>query len=244
MSWIAVGSMVAAAALTAYNSNHTAKKQDQAVSQGILARMQATREQSDAMQKTLASLRDSNAQPAVTAANQGYLKQLAAPRPGGTNNQPATVGAMSDAYRQASGAAANDSTALADKTAGLMALTDAPGIQRQGESAQIGQLSAALGRIGISANDATNLAQLKARGITPNPWIGLAASALSAYGSGAAGAAGSAGSTGSTNSYSLAGYGGNGGGGAQSYLGSGSLNGTYNQNAGSLFGSGKTLYGS
>lgn len=243
MTW-AVTAMVAAAALTAYNTKETARKQDRAVSQGILARMQSTRDQSDAMQKTLAQLRDSNAQPAVAQANTDYLRALGAPRPGGTASQPATVGAMSDAYRQAAGAAANDSTALADKTAGLMALTDAPGIQRQGESAQIGQLSAALGRIGISANDATNLAQLKARGIRPNPWIGLAASALSAYGSGAAGAAGSAGSTGSTNSYSLAGYGGNGGGGAQSYLGDGSLNGTYNQNAGSLFGSGKTLYGS
>lgn len=242
MTW-AVTAMVAAAALTAYNTKETARKQDRAVSKGILARMQSTREQSDAMQKTLAQLRDSNAQPAVAQANTDYLRALAAPRPGGAASQPATVGALSDAYRTAAGAAANDSTALADKTAGLMALTDAPGIQRQGESAQIGQLSAALGRIGISANDATNMAQLKARGIRPNPWIGLAASALSAYGSGAAAGAGGGG-TGSTNSYSLAGYGGNGGGGAQSYLGAGSLNGTYNQNAGSLFGSGKTLYGS
>lgn len=242
MTW-AVTAMFAAAALTAYNTKETARKQDRAVSKGILARMQSTREQSDAMQKTLAQLRDSNAQPAVAQANTDYLRALAAPRPGGTASQPATVGALSDAYRTAAGAAANDSTALADKTAGLMALTDAPGIQRQGESAQIGQLSAALGRIGISANDATNLAQLKARGIRPNPWIGLAASALSAYGSGKM-AAGSAGDTGSTTSYGLAGYGGNGGGGAQSYLGAGSLNGTYNQNAGSLFGSGKSLYGS
>lgn len=235
MTW-AVTAMVAAAALTAYNEKETARKQDRAVSQGILQHMQATRDQSTAMQKAFAQLKGSNAQPAVEQAKAGYMKALSANPTMGT--QPAQVGALSDAYRQAAGTAANDSAGQAAKTAGLMAITDAPAIQRQDETGQIGKLQAALGTMGIAANDASNQAMLRARGIRPNAWINLAATALSAYGRGAA-AGGGATTAGAADvqSPSSAGYfqGGNFAGGGN-YTGPGSTSTDYAGNLNTLYG--------
>lgn len=190
MSWYGVAAAVVAAVGTAVQQNQVARRQDRAISQGILQRMNATRDQSSALQKSLAQLRESNAKQAVDQAKGGYLAALSHNPTMGT--QPAQVGAVSDAYRQAAGAAANDSNALADKTAGLMAITDAPGIQRQAEANQIGRLQANLTGIGINANDQTAEAQLRARGVRANPWIGLATAALSAYAGGKASGAGAA----------------------------------------------------
>lgn len=237
MTWVAVGAMVAAAALSAYNANNTARKQDRAVSQGILARMQATRDQSAAMQKTLASLRDSNAKPAVQAANASYLKTLASAGPMGT--QPATVGAQSEAYRQAAGAASDASANQAKTTAGLMAVTDAPAIQRQGEGMQIGQLTAALQRMGIHADDASNEAMLKAKGVRPNPWIDLASAALRGYAAGAAGGGGGATTSASeVQSPSSAGYYSGGDFTTGNYTGPGSMSTNYAGNVRNLYGVG------
>lgn len=236
MSW-AITAMVAAAALTAYNQKETARKQDRAVSKGILERMNATRDQSTAIQKALADMRGSNAKEAVAQRQGDYLKELSTARPMGS--QPAQVGAASDAYREAAGAADAASTAQADKTAGLMAVTDAPGIQRQGEGVRIGQLSALLGQMGIGARDASNQAMMKAQGIRPNPWIGLAAAALSAYGSGRAGSTGATSSSSSVQSPSSTGYyqGGSFAGGGN-YTGPGSTSTDYTSNVRNLYGVG------
>ena len=233
MTW-AVTAMVAAAALTAYNEKETARKQDRAVSQGILQRMQATREQSTAIQQALADLRGSNAKEAVTQRTGDYLKALATAKPMGS--QPAQVGAMSDAYRMAAGAADAASADQANTTAGLMAVTDAPGLQRMGEGNRIGLLAARLGEMGIAANDATNQSMLKARGIRPNPWIGLAAAALSAYGGSRAGNPSSTSSS-SVQSPSSSGYfeGGSFAGGGN-YTGPGSTSTDYTSNVRNLYG--------
>lgn len=237
MAWLAGTIALVGAALAAKNQNDAVKRQDRAVSAGILQRMAATRDQSAAIQKALANLRASNDAPQVAQGNQDYLHELATAQPMGS--QPAQVGALSDAYRQAAGAADASSKATADKTAGLMAITDAPALQRQGEAVQIGRLGSDLNGIGIAANDQTNQARLKAAGIRPNPWIGLVAQGMQAYGNARLASAGGGGSAQPSSSGSTDTYWGNGSSfGGGNYTGPGSMSTDYTSNVRNLYGTG------
>lgn len=237
MAWLAGTIALVGAALEAKNQSDAIKQQDRATAAGILQRMQANRDKSAAIQKALANLRQSSDQPAVAQGNQDYLRALQSAQPMG--NQPAQVGALSDAYRQAAGAADASSKALADKTAGLMAITDAPALQRQGEGVAIGRLGSTLAGIDSNANDLTNQTRLKVAGIRANPWINLVAAGMKAYGTGAlAGGGINPGSSASAGG-GASGYWGNGSaltGG--NYTGPGSLSTDYTSNVRNLYGLG------
>lgn len=238
MAWIAGTIALVGAALAAKNQNDAVKRQDRATSAGILQRMAATRDQSAAIQKALANLRASNDAPQVAQGNKDYLHALATATPMGS--QPAQVGALSDAYRQAAGAADASSQATADKTAGLMAITDAPALQRQGEGVAIGRLGSVLDGISSAANDQFNQTRLKVAGIRPNPWINLIAQGMQSYGAAKAGAGGFQ-STGSApvQSASTDTYWGNGSSfGGGNYTGPGSLSTDYTSNVRNLYGTG------
>lgn len=239
MAWIAGTIALVGAALAAKNQNDAIKRQDRATSAGILQRMEATRNQSAAIQKALANLRASNDAPQVAQGNKDYLHALATATPMGS--QPAQVGALSDAYRQAAGAADASSRDAAGKTAGLMAITDAPALQRQGESVAIGRLGSVLQGINSAANDQYNQTRLKVAGIRPNPWINLVASGMQAYGTGALAAGGVSGSGSSAiKGGDTANYWGSGSsltGG--NYTGPNSLSTDYTSNVRNLYGLGR-----
>lgn len=237
MAWIAG---LVALALSAYeysDKQKTLRKQNDITTNAIIQRNRTRDEEAAAIKAASDKIGQNNAQKPIAAATQSYLSDLQNANPNSTQQAPAT-GAMSQAYQQAAGAANADVANKAKTAAGLMAITDAPGVQRQGEQSLIGQLGLNLSGINIGANDATNLAQMRARGVQDNPWIALAAAAARSYAGGKAGSGG--GSSGSSSG--LGGYGGSGGGGTQSYIGAGSLDGSWNQNANGLWGDG-SLYG-
>lgn len=240
MAWIAGTIALVGAALAAKNQQDAIKKQDRATSLGILQRMEANKVKSDALQKALANLRNSNAQPQIAQGQKDYLHALATATPMGS--QPAQVGALSDAYRAAAGAADASSKAEAGKTAGLMAITDAPALQRQGEGVAIGRLGSNLDQIDSAANDAFNQTRLKVAGIRPNPWINLIAQGMQSYGAAKAGSGGFGGTTssaqpvqgGSTDTY----WGSGSSFGGGNYTGPGSLSTDYSSNVNNLYGLG------
>ncbi len=219
--------MVVASAATYANNQSALRKQNKITTNAILQRNQSRDQEAQAIKTAASQIQNNNAKTPIAQATQSYLSDLQNANPSSTQQAP-TSGAMSQAYQQAAGAANSDVANKAKTAAGLMAITDAPGVQRQGEQSLIGQLGLQLGGIGSAANDATNLAGMKVKGVQPNPWVALAASALSSY-------AGSKGSFGSVNVTPRP--------GGTTFSGGDTLDGNnWNANANALTGGG-SLYG-
>lgn len=191
MSWFAVGAAVIGTALTYNNQRQIAKKQDKIATNAILAQQRNRQASADALKATTDQLGKSNAGAATATAKGQYLSDLNSGKP--LSSQPATTGALSEAYRQAAGAANDATTARAVNDAGLMAITDSAGLQRTAEGNTVGQLGINLSGIGMDGRDAQARSQLALRGVTGNPWTQLLAQGLTAYGS--AGLSGRAGAS-------------------------------------------------
>lgn len=181
MSWFAVGAAVVGTALTYANQRSVAKKQDKINTNAILQQQKNREDAAAALKNTTDQLKQSNAGASTAAAKTQYLSDLSSGK--ALSTQPATTGALSDAYRQAAGAANDATQAKAVNDAGLMAITDSAGLQRQAEGNTVGQLGINLSGIGMQGRDLNAVNQLKLGGVAANPWTSLLAQGLSAYGS-------------------------------------------------------------
>lgn len=181
MSWYAVGALVISTALKYNQERQVAKHQDKIATNAILQQQRKRDEAAQALKNTTDQLQQSNATQTTAQAKGQYLSDLASGKP--LSNQPATTGALSDAYRQAAGAANDTTAARAANDAGLMAITDSAGLQRRAEGNTVGQLGINLSGLGMQSRDAAALGQLQLNGVQANPWVSLLSDGLQAYGS-------------------------------------------------------------
>jgi len=210
MSWVAVGVAVASAAVSAYNTSKTAKKQDRAAAEGISKQAEQQRLANARLNETLQFFEKSNSGDIREQLSDRYAKAVKLKQ-----NQALagldTAGDSSEAYKDRAKSGSADTLARAGGFGDLFARIDAPGDQRVQEGYQRGDLGSDLGVFARNSSAIDYLTRLKAGGISRSPWLDIAAAGLSGAGKGIA----SKGTTGSVPA----------GTGAAS---------VYNQNAGAL----------
>jgi hypothetical protein len=186
----AIGLALAAAAAggSYYNTQKTAQRQDNQAAQGILNQSRIQKQADTKINDAVAKLADSNAASAKEGRLDDYLNVLRRNR--STTEAGLTPVIGSDTFKTDAATAANDANSYADKTAGLMARMDAPGIQRQQEGFDYGNLATDIGLIGRESQGQNFLDQLKLGRIRRNAKIDLASGLLSAAAGGVAGGAG------------------------------------------------------
>jgi len=193
----AIGLALAAAAAggSYYNTQKTAQRQDNQAALGIQNQSRIQKQADTKVNDAVAKLADSNAASAKEGRLDDYLNVLRRNR--STTEAGLTPVIGSDTFKTDAATAANDANSYADKTAGLMARMDAPGIQRQQEGFDYGNLATDIGLIGRESQGQNFLDQLKLRNIRRNAKIDLASGLLSAAAGGvAAGGASAAGGAG------------------------------------------------
>jgi hypothetical protein len=189
MSWVAVALAIGGAALSAYNTNRTAKKQDAAAARGIRANAEQQRAANAKLNKTLEFAEKSRPEEARKKMAVQYQQAIQAKAPAALAGLQSTTGGA--AYQDAAGAAQTQATNYGDLIAGLMSRMDAPDLQRQAEANAYGNLGMDLDVIGANVRNNQFLTGLRVNGIRRNPWIDIAAAtasgAASGYGSGGGG---------------------------------------------------------
>ena len=194
MSWVAVAAAIVAAAASAYNTNRVAKKQDQAVAQGIRDKSKVQRRADAKIADELTNLERSTSadeQQTITGQYQEALR--------GTERQAQAGQALtglSKEYDAATGAAQARTSGYLDQVINSLSRIDAAGLQRQGEGMRMADLGANLSVLGREAGGIDFLSNLRAQGVRRDPYIDAFAAGLNAYAGGAGGGAG--GGTGKT----------------------------------------------
>lgn len=211
---IALAAAAAAAGGTYYNTEHTAHRQDQQAAQSILNQSRIQKKADSRVDQTVQKLEGSTSADAKEARLNDYMNTLRENKAKLTNGLTPTIGGS--AFQTDSANAATGTQDNAAKTAGLMARMDAPGVQRQNEGFDYGNLASDLGQIGRQSQGQNFLDQLKLNAIRRNAKIDLGASLASAYAGSAAGGAGGAASGAASGG---AGYGVGGAGNASMYAG-------------------------
>jgi hypothetical protein len=188
----AIGLALAAAAAggSYYNTTKTAERQDNQAALGIQNQSRIQKQADTKVNDAVAKLADSNAASAKQSRLDDYMNVLRRNR--STTEAGLTPVIGSDTFKTDAATAANDASSYADKTAGLMARMDAPGIQRQQEGFDYGNLATDIGLIGRESQGQNFLDQLKLGRIRRNAKIDLASGLLSAAAGGVAGGAGGA----------------------------------------------------
>lgn len=181
---VALGLAAASAGAQYYNTQNTAKKQDNQLADQIRNQSKYQREADAKVSAEVANLKGSTSASEKTQAMQAYMDNLVRNRNKlQTGLTPEAVGSAAFGADKLASAAAVD--ARAANTANLMARMDAPTMQRQGEGFGFGQLASDLGLVGRKASGDNYLDELRLRGIRRNAGLDLAASLMGA-GAGAA----------------------------------------------------------
>lgn len=180
MAWVAGLLLVAAAAAQEYNSEQVAKHQDQQAAIGIMEQGRKQKQADSKVNDEVQKLASSNADDERATRLQDYMTTLA------RGKQTAQAGLNTpqiggSAFQADASKAAGQVQDNAATTAGLMARIDAPGMQRQGEAFDYGNLATDLDLIKRQAAGEDFLNQLRIRAIRRNPWIDLAAAGASGY---------------------------------------------------------------
>lgn len=182
---------LAAAAGTAYNTNRTAKEQDDQATAGIIQSASRQRQATEKVDNSVKELEASRSGDERTQRMDQYMDALR--RGKGAAEAGLAPGVGSEAFRADSVAAAGGVNADAGKVAGLLSRMDAPGMQRQGEAFGYGNLATEVGLIGKESQSDAWINQLRMNSIKRNPWIDAAATGLNAYAGASAGGGASGG---------------------------------------------------
>lgn len=210
-TYVALALAAAAAGGQYYNATNTAKRQDNQAALGIQNQSRIQKQADAKVNDAVAKLADSNAADAKASRLDDYMNVLRRNR--STVEAGLTPNIGSDTFKTDAATAASDASSYADKTAGLMARMDAPGIQRQQEGFDYGNLATDIGLIGRESQGQSFLDQLKLGRIRRNAKIDLGSGLLMAgAGAAASGAGGAAAKQGTTYSmgdgltYNMPGY--------------------------------------
>jgi hypothetical protein len=188
MSWWAVGIAVVSTAANMYNNQQVAKKQDQNAAMQIRNQSAQQQKAESKIGDMLKQLQGSNSQDEEKQRMDQYLTTLQQGAQAKGINQG--VGGFSDAYRTDAAAAAAGLQDFGAQRAGLLARTDAPGLQRTGEGILFDNTATDIRGIGRDANQQQFLDNMALQAIKPNPWISAAADLGMAYAGAKAGGGG------------------------------------------------------
>jgi hypothetical protein len=163
-----------------YNTQQTAKRQDNALAAQLRAdaskQRQADQQTAQLINKTRAST-DADEKAGALAK---FTQAVAANR-ANAERPMLTQGAVSDAYKAAGSNAALGMAAKAGGLADLVSSIDAPRQQRQNDVRDFDDYRNAIGMIRRDSAGDDFLAQMRLRGIKRNPWIDAAAQVGQGY---------------------------------------------------------------
>lgn len=188
MAWIAVAAAIVAAGASAYNTNRVAKKQDQAIAQGIREKAKVQQRADAKIADELTSLEKSTSTDEQQTTLGQYQDALR-----GTERQAQAGQALtglSKEYDAATGAAQGRTSDYLSQVVNSLSRIDAAGLQRQGEGMRMNDLGANLSVLGREAGGIDFLANMRAQGVRRDPAIDAFAAGLNAYGGGLGGAGG------------------------------------------------------
>lgn len=171
-----------AAAGEYYNTEQTAKRQDQAQAQAIIDQGNIQKQANQRVDQTIQQMQGSNADQARQDRLTSYMQTLQegkARTDAGLDNP--MIGGQ--AFQQDSAKAADAANAYAGNTANLLSRIDAPVVQRQQEGNDYGHLATDLNLLGSKSASQNFLDQLRAASIRRNAKIDLAAHLLGTAGS-------------------------------------------------------------
>lgn len=177
-------------AATVYNQRQTAKRQDNQLASQLRAQAQKQKE-ADAKTAQLVAQRANSTDADEKAGALAQYTQALQQKQAQAAQPLATVGAISDAYKQAGSDAALGIANYAGNRANLTASMDAPLLQRQNDAYDENRYKTDIGLIGRRSSGDDYLAQMKLRSIQPNPWINAGAQLLQGYASSMGGGGGS-----------------------------------------------------
>ena len=170
---------LASAAMTQYNNQQVAKKQDNILAQQLQRNALRQQEADQAVGDTIRERATQGGEGERASIGAQYLDQV---RSAQSNAQRGLgqVGAVSNAYQQDANNAALGIGDYGAQMSDLMARIDAPMAQRQRESISAGRLSSDLDQIGRRGRSDDYLTQLRLQGVRGNPWLELGAAGLGA----------------------------------------------------------------
>lgn len=180
--WVPMLMSAASAGVSAYNTNRTARRQDAALADSIRNQANKQREADAKVNDEVARLKESRSSTDEAQRAGDYARQLIRNRAAMTSGLNPTVGGA--AVQSDSAQAAQAAQSLADQTAGLMAMQDSAGMQRQREGFDFGRLGTDLGLIGRESSGQQYIDQARMRAIQRYPWLDIGSGILG----GAAGA--------------------------------------------------------
>ncbi len=205
MAWVGAIIALAAAAASQYNTQQTAKKQDNALAIDLTNQGRKQKEADSKVNAEVAKLQGSTADASRRKSLDDYTQTLMRGRKNTDAGLTQSIG--SGAFQADQAAAVQGVDAYGAHNADLMSRIDAPVMQRQGEAFDYGHLGTDLELVKRQAAGQEFLDKLRYSRIQRNPWIDAAAAGASAYGSSRMGSGGSGAGGGAASPYSN--YGGN-----------------------------------
>lgn len=177
------------AGMSAYNTQKTAKREDQALAESIRNQASKQKEADARTLKEVSAMEGSTSRDEEAKRTDQYATQLRRNRANmqGVNLMPGVGGATftADAAKAMQGV-----DQYAGQTAGLMAQADAPGMQRQDEAFGFGKLATDIGLLQRESRGQAYIDELRRRSIRRNPWLDMAAGLTGAAGGAMAGGGG------------------------------------------------------
>lgn len=194
MPYIAIGAALLSAGAAYENNQQVVHRQDSQLASSLRQQYALQRQENAKTQQLIQKTAQSSPDAAKSDLLGKFMAQIQAN--GGNTNRPLNqAGAVSDAYTKASNDASMGLSSYGNTNAGLLSAIDAPGLQRQGEAANLSRYGTQLNDLKRQSGVVDFLTQMKLRGIQPNPWLTAVSDGARAYGmSRAGGAAGGGGS--------------------------------------------------
>lgn len=181
-----IGALAASAlgaGVNAYNTDQTAKRQDETAAQGIMQQGVRQREADSAVNAEAERLKQSSPDDARNAATAQFMDQLRRSRSQAEGQPDVLGGSRFGADTNAANAKNYD---IASRAANVMGRINAPAQQRATEGQGIAQLASDIGGISRNSQGDAFLTNLRERGIRPDAGLSATGDIIGGIGSGIA----------------------------------------------------------
>lgn len=193
---IALALAAAAAGTSAYNTNQTNKRTDEAAAAGLREQSAKQRKADTVVDDLIKKTGASDASDEKSGAMQNYMRQLSANK-GVATGGLGVAGGGGAAYQKDAADAALGVSDYGTKIADMLSSIDAPRYQRLDEANMRGDAATDIGVIKRESAGQDFLNKLRLQGIRRNPWLDAAATAMSSYAGSSMGGTGAGASGGS-----------------------------------------------
>ena len=181
LAYIGMALSAAGAGAQAYTSRQTAKGQDEAAARGIRNQQMKQREIDSRVNESIGALERSGPEDERAASLDQFLNQLRSARSQANGGDvPITGGRYGEDVESSQAAIGN----YGEKVAGLLSRIRAASDQRTNEGNVVNRMGSDVSGVARNAAGQAFIDQLRARGITENPWVNAAGDVLKGVGSG------------------------------------------------------------